>query len=111
MNEKLTIDYEPVRPRMPWSRVLARYLKAPGEDSFLGCSALHLAMMGWFFTLLCFIVGMKPMAACMSLPCIALAGIMGFGALFQRHTSKTFALAALALAGVYTLLACIFRLG
>src|SRR5437879_4877262 len=100
MTNRLTLDYQPQRPRTPWWRDLARYMKAPGEDSFLGCSALHLAVVGWVFTILFWICGLKPAAACMAMPCIAIAGLMGFGALFERRTSKAFPLLALLLAGV-----------
>lgn len=91
--DRPTLDYQ--TPRRLRRR---RWRRSPGPDSFLGSSALFFAVL----TPLTFIAGLADGTAaagdCCGVPLAALAAVLGFAGLLEQGTSKTFPLAAIALA-------------
>lgn len=93
-----TLHY--AQPRVPFHQRIGEWLWSPGADTFVGSSALLFAILG-LMTLTA--LPWQPMYTVLGWPLCVLASLFAIGALFERQTSKTFPLTALAMVIVYAL--------
>jgi hypothetical protein len=93
-----TLHYAP-QP-VPFHQRVGEWFSTPGADTFVGSSALLFAILG-LMTLTA--LPWEPVYTVLGWPLCVLASLFAIGALFERQTSKTFPLAALAMVVVYAL--------
>ncbi len=72
-----------------------------GEDTFLACSALLFAVLAWVFAIVGMLTSAAAVGALAATLLFVFSALLGIGGMFERHTSKTFPLLALALDGAF----------